>query len=364
MSCACRTGNRQIVLVIDFEHSDHDEIIDYASLAGWEIRPEHQAIIVPIGPDHSLKTRCEVGKLLCGVLGSEKGRRIQFAPLQPTLPFEQQTAVLQQAQVLVPNDEQSNNPIMELLEERRIETWIQPVLAASDFSIWGFECLMRARDGEGQIISPAKIIESAREENLLFMLDRVCRETHLQNASRFVEDRNLRILINFLPTAIYQPQFCLRSTFATAKKCNLDPRKVVFEVVETEAVDDGVHLQKILEEYRRNGFGVALDDVGAGFAGLQLLADLQPDLIKIDREMVTQATTSHWYETICRMLIQAGHEQGKLVLAEGVETAEQEAAMLDLGIDLLQGFRYARPTATTEIERPEDTLSEAFQQTC
>lgn len=361
MSCACQTGNRQLAIIVDFENNAFDEFIDYAQLAGWESRPEHQVVVVPVGPSHSLGTRCEVEKLLCGVLGAGVARQLRYVPLQPNKALEDQLERLKDAQPLVFDDGSASPPVLEMLEQRRIETWIQPVLNARNFEVWGFECLMRSRDAEGNLISPAEIITSARQENLLFMLDRVCRETHLANATRLVEDRDLRILINFLPTAIYQPQFCLRSTFAQARKSGLDPQKVIFEVVETEAIEDHEHLKNILEEYRRSGFGIALDDVGMGFSGLQILADLQPDLIKIDRKMATEAVKSPWYETVCRMLVQAGHDQGKLVLAEGIETEEQEAAMLNMGIDLLQGFRYAKPAPTSSLTTAEDALCEAFR---
>ncbi len=123
----------------------------------------------------------------------------------------------------------------------------------------------------------------------------------------------------------------------------LEASQVIFEVVETEQVPDREHLRAILTYYRENGFGMALDDVTAGYSGLALLADLNPDLAKIDREVVWQSVSSGRHADICRAVIDYAHKQGIPALAEGVETAAQRDLMTDMGIDLLQGFFFGRP---------------------
>lgn len=216
---------------------------------------------------------------------------------------------------------------------------------------------MRARADDGTIINPAQLLAWARQENLIFMLDRVCRETHIENAGRLVKDSDLHMLINLLPTAIYEPSFCLRTTFAAANRCGVKPERIVFEVVETEYVSDTGHLTRILNEYRNRGFGVALDDMGSGFAGLDLLADLKPDLVKIDRGIVSQAVDSPWHLSICRSLVLLAHDQNKLILAEGIETEAEHQLMSELGVDLVQGFYYGRPTNIEGIATVDESLA-------
>ncbi|NEL61316.1 EAL domain-containing protein, partial [Escherichia coli] len=138
-------------------------------------------------------------------------------------------------------------------------------------------------------------------------------------------------------------EYCLQTSLAAMKRSGLVPKQVIFEVVESEKVIDTEHLLRILDFYRRNGFGVALDDMGSGYAGLTLLGDLQPDLIKIDREIVSKSVTSKSHLNICASLIRMGKENGQLVLAEGVETAEEVALMESLGVDLFQGYYFGKP---------------------
>jgi EAL domain-containing protein (putative c-di-GMP-specific phosphodiesterase class I) len=182
------------------------------------------------------------------------------------------------------------------------------------------------------------------------MLDRVCRETHLVNAGRLNFGAHCRFLINFLPTAIYQPEFCLQTSLAAMRRSGLTPRQVIFEVVETEQVIDTGHLLRILDFYRRNGFGVALDDMGSGYSGLSLLAELQPNLIKIDRQIVSRSVSSTSHRNICASLVRMGHDNGQLVLAEGVETEDEMILMESLGVDLFQGYYFGRPQPHPEFQ--------------
>lgn len=357
MTCACKTGDRTLAIVAENLFETFPEIALYAETAGWESVPSLDAAVVPLGPNRPIKSRCELESLCRGMIDVQRLPRLRCAALQPGLPLVDQVRALLHAEPLITDRSAPATPLLPILEQRRIDTFVQPIVDRQG-DVWGFECLMRATDESGARISPAELLEWARRENLIFMLDRVCRERHIERASRLLEGRELKALINFLPTAIYEPQFCLRSTLAAARKVGLEPRKVIFEVVETEKMTDFGHLARIIDEYRRMGFGAALDDMGSGYAGLELVAALKPDLIKIDREIIRNAPKSSWHATICRMLVQIAHEHGKLALAEGVETVEEADAARDCGADLLQGYFYARPAPADELDQIEDALQQ------
>ena len=202
---------------------------------------------------------------------------------------------------------------------------------------------MRGRTTEGEIVYPDRMIAWSKQEKLTFLLDRVCRETHLRNASRHLAARDVHVLINFLPTAVYDPVFCLATTVAAARAGGLSPERIIFEVIETEQVADLAHLKSILNHYRLKGFRVALDDLGSGYSGLAMLGDLDPDLIKIDRHLIARALDSPMHRSICAALIQLGRDHGKLVLAEGIETVAERELFGKLGVDLFQGYLFGRP---------------------
>lgn len=353
MPCECQSGQR--VLRVQARHLTRDltELLTFHPGGHWELDEDAEAIDVQIGGDAPWQTVRDVVNFLrtildddrlktlrahwlpqCGSGGSncsggsngssESGADPASLPLMDMAPLDA-------------------TPLVDVLRRRAIESWFQPVVRVGDHRVWGYECLMRGRSPEGNLVSSGDLLQWARQERLTFMLDRICRETHIQNAAEKLPD-DVAVLINFLPTAIYEPSFCLRTTRNAAATHGLDPSRIVFEVVESEEVNDREHLSSILGYYRREGFRVALDDVGAGFAGLSMMADLNPDLIKIDRELASKACTSKPHRLICNALAQMARDGGKLCLAEGIETREELRVVEDLGVDLVQGYYFAKPS--------------------
>jgi EAL domain-containing protein (putative c-di-GMP-specific phosphodiesterase class I) len=151
------------------------------------------------------------------------------------------------------------------------------------------------------------------------------------------------VSINFLPNAVYIPEHCLRTTLAAAQRLNWPLSRIIFEVTEHEAIIDHRHLLSILQSYRAHGFLTAIDDFGAGYAGLNLLADFQPDLLKLDIGLIRSIDTDKVRQRIVRHVSQLCEDLGVRVIGEGVETADESSALLDLGVVLQQGFLFARP---------------------
>jgi len=151
--------------------------------------------------------------------------------------------------------------------------------------------------------------------------------------------------INFIPTSIYDPEYCLNSTVKWANQLEFDPSQIVFEVVETEFVKDQKHLKKILEYYRSKGFQIALDDVGEGYSSLNMLIELKPDIIKIDRNIIDGIDKNELKQSVYRALFNLAKEHDITVLAEGVETKGELQTINSIGVDLVQGYYFAKPCA-------------------
>lgn len=339
--CVCQSAVRRLALIIGDAADQCDEFQEMVERFAMDWHSELGVAVVQVGPGCAFTGAAEVSDLLSGVLGSEATHQVRAAWLNPG-PVETQMATLLRAETLAAFAPSRDSPLADLLDRRAISTWFQPIFDR-DTRVWGYECLMRAHDEQGNLISPAQLISWARQDNLLFMLDRICREVHIANAARVNNGGTSYFLINFLPSVIYRPEFCLRTTVAALEKTTLPANQVCFEVVETEAIDDNHHLQEILDFYRAAGFRVALDDLAAGYSSLSLLADLDPDFVKIDLQVVQNTLTSEAYRNVCRGIVELGRRQNKQVLAEGIETEEQHAFLLDLGVDLFQGFLLGRP---------------------
>lgn len=228
----------------------------------------------------------------------------------------------------------------------RFHSRYQPIVDLSTGDTYGFEALLRARGDDGEELPAWRLFEAAEAGEWSPLLDRIGRETALRDAAGWLGGRNL--FINFLPTSIYRPEVCLATTHAAARTYGIAMDQVIFEVVETERVASVDHLLRIVSHYRDHGSRIALDDVGAGHGTLALLAQVAPDIVKIDRDIV-QALPSEAAVAVVRAVIAMSRELGATVLAEGVETEEQLTVVRDLGVSLSQGFLHARPMLVEDL---------------
>lgn len=230
-----------------------------------------------------------------------------------------------------------------LINKGALTTHFQPIVDLQSDTIYGYESLARGVSDEGNLIYPDKLFTWAREGDMLFYLDRACRESSLKTAA--VKNIKNKVFINFIPTAIYDPEHCLQSTVKWAKQLEFDPKNIIFEVIESDYVEDLDHLKKILDFYKGEGFMVALDDVGSGYSSLNLIAKLLPNIVKIDRAIIDHIDTNEVNQSIFRAIAQIAHENNIIVLAEGVERLEEVAFCRANGADLAQGYYYGRPNA-------------------
>ncbi|MCY0876823.1 MAG: EAL domain-containing protein [Firmicutes bacterium] len=239
--------------------------------------------------------------------------------------------------------------VYELIARDRIKMMFQPIVNVQDDSSLtiGYEMLARGMDADGQWIAPAKLFAAAREQNQMFRLDRACRFAAIDAASSLPATAS--VFVNFIPTSIYVPEHCLATTMAAVQRIGLRPEQLVFEVVETERVEDLAHLKRILRFYRERGFRYALDDVGQGFNDLDTLRALEPDVVKLDREWVTEIHLDREKRAVAEHVLKVSLGMGAVPLAEGVESAQEAHVLRELGYTWQQGYYYGRPTFHPEL---------------
>jgi len=212
----------------------------------------------------------------------------------------------------------------------------QPVLDVETRQIDAYEALVRGPANE-----PAFQILSQVNASNRYAFDQACRVKAVTLASSLGITCDLNI--NFLPNAVYEPRNCLRATLAAARAQNFPLNHLTFEIVEHEDLSDIAHLQRIVTEYRAQGFKVALDDFGIGYSGLVRLAELQPDIVKIDRALIQDCDTTPTKRAIVRSITALANELGVKTVAEGVETAGEFLALRAAGVRFMQGYALARP---------------------
>jgi EAL domain-containing protein (putative c-di-GMP-specific phosphodiesterase class I) len=218
-----------------------------------------------------------------------------------------------------------------------------PIVDVSKREIWGYEALVRGIDGQGAYAVLSAVTEANR-----YTFDQACRVKAIELAgTRLPASSNARLSINFMPNAVYEPRACIRATLAAAAQYHFNPRRLMFEFTENERMDDVEHVANIVAEYKRMGFMTALDDFGAGYAGLGLLAKFQPDLIKIDMELLRGIDASVTRQAIVAGIVGIARQLDIQVLAEGVETAAELETLRAAGITLFQGYYFGKPQVET-----------------
>ncbi|WP_223247248.1 EAL domain-containing protein [Sulfuriferula sp. AH1] len=212
----------------------------------------------------------------------------------------------------------------------------QPIVDIEQRTIYAYEALVRGPNKEGA----AEILTKVNDTNR-YRFDQECRIRSIFLAQRL--GITSRISINFLPNAVYQPELCIRTTIAAAEAAGFPLEQIIFEVTEGEQIIEPEKLLSIFRYYRNRGFSTAIDDFGAGYAGLTLLTNFQPHLIKIDIHLVRDIDTNPVKQAVVKGILLSTQMLGIQVIAEGIETAAEARWFKSNGVHLMQGFYFAHP---------------------
>ncbi|WP_075881768.1 EAL domain-containing protein [Vreelandella massiliensis] len=221
----------------------------------------------------------------------------------------------------------------------------QPIVDVAKRRIVYYEALVRGPNGES-----AGSILARVTDDLMYRFDQQCRIKAIELASELGMQE--RLSINFLPNAVYEPEACIQSTLETSKRVGWPIERLNFEITETEKVKNRDHMRVIIDSYRAMGFTTSLDDFGNGYANLDLLTDLHPDTLKIDRELVMGCNSDTRRQAILKSVVTLAEQLNIKLVAEGVETREESRCLLAMGLPVQQGFYFARPhlEALAEID--------------
>jgi EAL domain-containing protein (putative c-di-GMP-specific phosphodiesterase class I) len=217
----------------------------------------------------------------------------------------------------------------------------QPIVNTATKRVYAYEALVRGIAGE-----PALSVLSQINTDNRYFFDQAARVTAIRLASKLglpSGDQDTKLSINFMPNAVYRASTCIRATLEAARLYHLDPRRLIFEIAEADQIVDRKHLMGIIEVYRTEGFTIALDDFGEGYAGLNHLIEIRPDVIKLDLNLIRNIDHDAGRQAVVRATVSMCKELGIGVVAEGVETLEEWSCLEDLGVFLHQGYLFSRP---------------------
>lgn len=212
----------------------------------------------------------------------------------------------------------------------------QPIVDTHARMVYSHEALVRGLQNE-----PAYQIIQRYAGKQLTMFDAVCRAKAIEVAARIGIHTHLNL--NFLPSAVMDTDVGLNSTIEAANRHSFPLDRIILEATEVEAIADHARFAQTVNEYRHAGIKLAIDDFGAGYAGLSLLAEFQPDIVKLDMSLVRGIHSHGPRQAIVRAIAQICLDLGIDFVIEGVETIDEFSWFNDLGAHLYQGYLFAKP---------------------
>jgi EAL domain-containing protein (putative c-di-GMP-specific phosphodiesterase class I) len=234
--------------------------------------------------------------------------------------------------------------VARVIAARSLRSQYQPIFSVLNRSVVGVEALARATDPDThQPIAPLPLFEAAQQQGLTLALDRLCREKAVEGfvTAPMVESEQLLFLnldVSILEEGIVGSGHLIQ----LVEQHGLSPSRVVIELIESR-IQDMSAVHRFLDTHRERGFLIALDDVGAGNSNLDRIVDLAPNILKLDRSLVSGLDKDYRKQEVFACCMRVAHKLGVVVIAEGIETQSEALACLERGADLMQGYLFARP---------------------
>ncbi|MCA1032400.1 EAL domain-containing protein [Bacillus timonensis] len=260
---------------------------------------------------------------------------------------EKSNSFLQWLPILQLHERIVNEKVVSFIQSGSLVSYLQPIINLHNGKLYGYESLLRAENLNEQI-APSTLFKIATDAGMHSLLDRRARETAIKSRINNIP-KGIKSFINFLPSTIYNPEHCLKHTFEIVKKYKVDPEDLVFEVVETEQITDIEHLKRVLDVYKASGMKVALDDVGSGFATLEMLTELQPDFVKVDRHYIDHCDQSIEKQQFLQDVVDISKQLKINILGEGIEREEELEYCRSIGIHHAQGYFIGKPSINPSL---------------
>jgi EAL domain-containing protein (putative c-di-GMP-specific phosphodiesterase class I) len=205
--------------------------------------------------------------------------------------------------------------------------------------VFAYEALARGPEGQ-----PAALVLDKVNDQNRYAFDQSCRVKAISLAARLgLEQTGAMLSINFMPGAVYSPAACIQVTLKTARKVSFPLDRLIFEIVEVEKVRSSEHLMAIVDEYRNCGFKVAIDDFGAGWSGVNLLAGVSANIVKLDMALTRNLGKRPRAAAIVDALVKLCVTLDIDIIAEGIETIEEYQVLRKIGVRFMQGYLFAKP---------------------
>jgi diguanylate cyclase (GGDEF)-like protein len=238
----------------------------------------------------------------------------------------------------------SRESILELLDNNSLTTHFQPIFFLKDGSVYGYEALTRIKSDNGNN-NISGLFKKAILTHTISSLDVKCRENAIRLSSSLGINRtNANLFINICPEALMDPAHRVGITDKFAEEWGVQKEKIVLEITEESIIHNYELFKAAVAYYKGKGYKIAIDDFGAGYGGLKMFSIIEPDFVKIDRHFISNIDKANVKSNLVDSIASVCHRLGIKVIAEGVEQEEELKTLMNMGIDLAQGYYLSKPS--------------------
>ncbi len=233
--------------------------------------------------------------------------------------------------------------ISKILDRKQIKTVFQPIISLRDGSLLGYEALSRVK-GDSFIKSPDELFFYAGQCNRLWDLELLCRTKSLESA--FLNNEHpmdTKLFVNVNPNIMHDVKFRQGFTKEYLSQYGITPENIIFEITERNAVNDMSSFKSTVNHYKEQTYKIAIDDAGAGYSGLNLISDIKPHYIKLDMNLIRNINEDSIKFALVKSMIELSHMANIHLIAEGIETREEMATLINLGVHYGQGYFIQKP---------------------
>lgn len=241
-----------------------------------------------------------------------------------------------------------------IISSESILTHFQPLVSIKNRAVIGLEALSRGvLEGANLAVPPGVLFQLATTQKERLALDRLCRKKAVQRfAPLYQAKRDLLLSMNLDTRVLYRAIVGSGHLLNSVRDMGVNPNNVIIEILESNVKDESA-LAEFISAYRGHGFLIALDDIGAGHSNLDRISTIKPDIIKIDKGLIRDIDREHHKYEIAKSLVRLAGNVGAMAVAEGVETQAEVLTLMELGVDIFQGFYFCKPR---EFDAPRFTF--------
>ena len=264
------------------------------------------------------------------------------AVLRRSAPFRNGTFVSQGEEAII-------RELRTIINEGLVIPFFQPIVQLNPFHLIGFEALCRPKT-QSMLANPELLFKAALQFGFYQEMEMLAWKKAIEYASQVLTKEKL--FLNCNPYFVEGPKFMtVKSLF---EHTNIHIENVILEITERSAISDFKIFYDNLKRFREYGFKFAVDDVGGGYASLESIVNTKPEIVKIDRHIVNNLSHDSFKRSIVKFIVSFCKDNNILCIAEGIETREDLAALVDLGVDAGQGYYLCRPSPDIRLEEVED----------